>query len=300
MENIFFTKVQFNSNFGKEMASANSVYEQRKISGMDDFALATYDFIFIADEQDKLTRLGNFLSASYGYQINELKKRDEYWELTGDATEFPVDENNLMYWALDLYCKGYEFDCKLDGYGAMGDPKSQRFTDMGANNADYYFGLAMQAYNKRNLGMAIIHFSTAIKINPNDPDSWYSRAIVKDELHTWKAARRDYDKAIELAPDFIDAIVNRAANKDGAGEYDEAIEDYNTAIVLDSQNAMAYFNRGNSKFNKKDNKSACEDWNKAKELGANYAQQRIDDHCKQKTLQQKAKEFLFHPRLRNK
>lgn len=73
---------------------------------------------------------------------------------------------------------------------------------------------SMEAYNKRNLGMAAIHFSTSIKINPNDPNSWYSRAIVKDELHTWKAARRDYDKAIELAPDFIDAIVNLAANKD--------------------------------------------------------------------------------------
>lgn len=284
MENTFFRKSQFNSNFGKEMASAASVYQQRKKSGIDDYALATYDFIFISDGKDKLTRLGNFLGANYYYKVNEVKKQDDYWELTGDATEFPVDENNLMYWALDLYCKGYEFDCKLDGYGAMGDPENQKFPVMETNNADHYFELAMEAYNRRNLGMAVIHFSTAIKINPNDPNSWYSRATVKDELYTWKAARRDYDKAIELAPDFVDAIVNRAANKDEAGEYDEAIDDYSKAIALEPQNEMAYFNRGNSKFNKNDKKGACEDWNKAKELGADYAQERIDEHCKQKTF----------------
>ena len=159
-------------------------------------------------------------------------------------------------------------------------------------NADYYFELAMEAYNKGNLGMSIIHFSTAIKINPNDPNSWYSRATIKDQLHTWKAARRDYDRAIQLAPDFIAAIVNRAANKDEAGEYTEAIKDYSNAINLEPKNEMAYFNRGNSKFNINDKKGACEDWNKAKELGADYAQERIDEHCKQKTLQQKAKGFF--------
>lgn len=289
MENTFFTKSEFKNNFGKEMSSAVSVYEQRKNSGIEDYALATYDFVFITDKQDKLTRLSNFLSTNYDYKINEKKKQDDYWELTGDATEFPVDENNLMYWALDLYCKGYEFDCKLDGYGATGDPENQKFPDMVINSDDYYFELAMAAYNRRNLGMAAIHFTTAIKINPNDPNSWYSRAFIKDELHTWKAARRDYDKAIELAPDFVDAIVNRAANKDEAGEYDEAIEDYTKAIALSPDDKMAYFNRGNSKLNKKDHKGACEDWSKAKELGADYAQERIDKYCEQKNFTAKIK-----------
>jgi tetratricopeptide (TPR) repeat protein len=293
MQNRFFTKAEFNDKFGKEMVSATSVYQQRKKSGMEDYSLATYDIIFISDTKSKLESLGDFLKENYRYEVKEATKGDEYWEISADATEFPVDENNLMYWALDLYCKGYEFDCKLDGYDAMGDAKDQKFPDLETNDANHYFELAMGAYNKRNLGMAIIHFSTAIKINPKDPNSWYSRAAIKDQLHTWKAARLDYDKAIELAPDFIDAIVNRAANKDEAGEYAEAIDDYSNAIDLDPRNEMAYFNRGNSKFNIKDTKGACEDWNKAKELGAEYAQERIDEHCKQKTFQQKAK-GLFH------
>lgn len=291
MNNTFFTKSQFHDNFGKEMVSAASVYERRKESGITDYALAIYDFVFISDQQAKLSRLSDFLKTNYYYKVNEIKKNGDYWELTGDASEFPVDEHNLMYWALDLYCKGYEFDCRLDGYGAMSDPENQKFPDL-EKEADHYFELAMEAYNKKNLGMSVIHFSTAIKINPTDPDSWYSRAVVKDELHTWKAARRDYDKAIEIAPDFATAIVNRAANKDTAGEYDEAIKDYNRALELNPQDEMAYFNRGNSKFNKKDMQGACSDWNKAKELGAEYAQERIDQHCKPLTFQQKLKGFF--------
>ena len=279
MGNSFFTQQQFNDNFGKEMVSASEVYERRKQDGIKDFCLAKYDFVYTSDEKEKLLDLGKFLSDTYGYEIDEIKKSEQYWELSGNATEFPVDEDNLLYWALDLYCKGYEFDCVLDGYGAMADSKNQKFPDLRKELTDNYFNLGVEAYNKQNLGMAIIHFSTAIHINPNDPNTWYSRGIAKDELYTWKSARNDYDKAIELAPDFVAALINRAANKDEAEEYDDAIDDYNKAIELDTQNAMAYFNRGNTKYNLNDNKGACEDWTKAKDLGAEYAQERLDENC---------------------
>jgi tetratricopeptide (TPR) repeat protein len=292
MKDRFFSRAEFNERFGKEMASVASVYERRNKDGMQDYSLATYDFVFISDTKDKLESLGKVLSHNFGYTVGEVRQGNKYWEIAGDATEFPVDENNLMYWALGLYCKGYEFDCELDGYGAAGNPDNQTFADIETKSADYYFELAMAAYNKGDMGMSVIHFSTAIKIDPTDPNFWYSRAAVKDQLHTWKAARRDYDKAIELAPRFVDAIVNRAANKDEAGEYQEAIADYDRAIELDDKNEMAYFNRGNSKFNINDPKGACADWHKAKELGAEYAQKRIDEHCKQKSLQQKVKGFF--------
>lgn len=279
MANTFHTQSDFKTNFSKEMISATSVYERRKKDGMKDDALAIYDFIFISDTEQKLKSLGNFLASNYNYQIKQITQHSGYYEMTGDSISFPVNEENLVYWVVDLYCKSYEFDCKLDGYGALGDPNNQEFSPTDAERYNEYFDLAMAAYDQRNLGMAFVHFSTAIKINPNDPDAWYSRAIVRDELHSWKSARRDYDKAIELAPDFVDAIINRAANKDEAGDYNDAINDYTTAIELEPQNSMAYFNRGNSKFNFNDKKGACEDWHTAKDLGASYAQERIDQHC---------------------
>lgn len=279
MKKRFFPQDEFNDSYASQMASANDVYALRKKSGIEDYILAEYDFTFISDDEKKLEDLSKFLSEFYKYKIREIKLVNENWQLDGDATAFPVDDDNLMYWALDLYCKGFEFDCRLDGYGAVAD-FNLGFPKMEKKLYEYYFDLGLEAYNNRNLGMAIINWTTAIKIDPNDPNTWYSRAIAKDELHTWKAARRDYDKAIELAPNFTSAIVNRAANKDEAGDYDEAIEDYSKVIELEPNNEMAYFNRGNSKFNKKDQKGACADWIKAKELGATYAEERLIKYCK--------------------
>ncbi|QGW28567.1 tetratricopeptide repeat protein [Phnomibacter ginsenosidimutans] len=276
----YFSEAEFNDNFGKEMVSATSVYDRMVKNGMKDYSLVTFDFIYISNSKERLDSLANFLSNNYGFKTNPVKEKKDYWELTGDATEFPVDEDNLLFWALDLYCKGYEFDCKLDGYGALTDPKNQNFPKLDTALAEHYFDLAMEAYNKRNLGMTIVHLSTVLKLDPKDPNAWYSRAIAKDELHTWKSAQRDYDKAIELAPDFVGALVNRAANRDEAGEYNEALKDYDKAISLDPTNAMAFYNRGNTKHNMGDKQGACTDWKKAKQLGADYAQDRIDKLCK--------------------
>jgi hypothetical protein len=62
-----------------------------------------------------------------------------------------------------------------------------------------------------------------------------------------------------------------------------AIEDYTRVIEsasdTDRNKAMAYFNRGNSKPNLADEAGACEDWHKALQHGADYARERIDEHC---------------------
>jgi len=280
--NTFFTKSEFRDNIRSEVNSAIEVYQRRKADGMKDYSISAYDFVFISDTKNKLEDLGTFLSEKYGYSIEGIIKEADGWEMTGNATEFPVDEDNLIYWVLHLYCKGYDFDCRLVGYGSLDDNENQRFPKMDISFYDDYFNLAMANYENGNMGLGIVNFSIAIKINPNDPDAWYSRAILKEEVYEKKAARADYDKALELAPDFVDAIINRAANKDEAGEYEDAIEDYTTAIALDPDNGVAYFNRGNSKLNSGDKKGACEDWHKAKELGSTYAQSRIDASCEKK------------------
>lgn len=277
--NTFFSKSEFRNNINNEINSAIAVYQRRKADGMKDYSIAAYDFVFTSDAKSKLEDLGAFLSEKYGYRIEEVINDTDGWEMTGNATEFPVDEENLLYWVLHLYAKGYEFDCCLVDYGALAETENQRFPEMDSTLYGHYFNLAMANYETGNMGLGIVNLSTAIKINPNNPNAWYSRAIFKEEVYAKKAARADYDQALQLAPDFVDAIVNRAANKDEAGEYDDAIEDYTTAIALDPDNDLAYFNRGNSKLNRGDKKGACADWHKAKELGSSYAQSRIDANC---------------------
>ncbi len=278
MEKRYFSTDEFNSNFGKEMATSQDIYESMTKSGLKEYQFCTYDFDFLSDKKEKLDSLAYFLKQHYNYKINEIKKEGDGWILRGDALPFPVDSTTLLYWAVDMYVLGYNFDSKLSGYGALVDTAT--FPDLSKDKADFYFDEGLKAYNNKNRFGAIVNWTTVLKIDPKDVNAYYSRAIVKNELYLWKAALRDYDKAIEIAPKFTDALTNRATVKDESGDYDGAIADYNKVIELDNKNAMAFFNRGNSKFNKGDKTSACLDWKKAKELGAEYADERLTKECK--------------------
>jgi tetratricopeptide (TPR) repeat protein len=280
MDKRYFTTDEFNDNFGKEMVASQNVFENMKKNKLQDYQYCEFDFNFISDSKEKLVSLGNFLQEKYQFKKIEIKKDEDLWDMWGEATPFPVDADNLLFWALDLYVKGYEFDCQLEGYGAVVETDKPEFPDLDASKADYYFDQALRAYKNQNRGLAIIHFSSAIKIDPKDPNSYYSRAVVKNELYTWKSALRDYDKAIELAPKFVDALVNRGAVKDDSGDYEGAIEDYNKVIEIKPTDPKAYFNRGNTKYNKGDKDGACSDWRKAKELGDVSADERIKKICR--------------------
>lgn len=122
-----------------------------------------------------------------------------------------------------------------------------------------------------------------IQIDPKDPNAYYSRAIVKNELYTWKSALKDYGKAIETAPKFISALINRGRLR-RKWRLSRCNPDYETVLKLDKledeEKQQAYFNLGNTYFNLKDKKKACENWNKALQNGTEYAKERINEHCK--------------------
>ena len=284
MENTFFTWDNFVNGFGKEMVSAEDVHSNMVKSGLKDNCLTVMDFTFISDKKENLNRLGEFIKMHYPYKVKEVKRYEDLWEISGETNELPITEDNLLYWALDMYKRGYEFDSRLDAYGGPFDPKEQNFPELDKSKEDFYFEGGLEDYNKGNLSGAFINWSLAIEINQDDANNYYSRAIIRNELYTWKAALRDYDKAIEIAPNFASALINRGGLKDENGDYHGALEDYNKVLQLkkvDIENQQqAYYNRGNTKLNLKDTKGACQDWKKAVELGATYAEERIDEHCK--------------------
>lgn len=286
MENQFFTWDDFVNNFGKEMRLAEEIYMRMVKGGLKDGYLAKFDFYFVSNKKDNLERLKSFLSMHYPFSVGSISKVKSVWELEGQTNPFPVTSDNLLYWALDMAKRGYEFDAKFEEYGAEVDPNPDHndTVNLDSNNEHRYFDEALAAYEKGDISGSFFKLSNVIAINPTNVNAYYSRAIVKSDLHTWKLALRDYDKAIELAPDFIDAWVNRGSLKDDNGDHSGAIADYDEAIRLcndDLDNLQkAYFNRGNSKYNLGDEKGACEDWHKAQELGAEYAGERIDKYCK--------------------
>lgn len=276
MQARFFSIDQLNERFANEAGAAYSVYDRLISNGFKEYDLVTFDFVCVSDSREKLETLATFMRESYGYEITTVSDR----QLEGVAKPFPVDRNNLLCWVLDLFIKGFQADCMLDGYGTSTDPATATQPDMDISLSEHYFNLAMEAYGQQNYGAAIIHFSTHIRIFPGNPNAWYSRAIAKDELFLLLEARADYDKAIELAPAFAEAYINRGVNKESAGEYEAALVDLNTAIGLEPDNATAFFNRGNVKFSSGDQDGACADWKQAKALGADYADEQLAAHCK--------------------
>jgi tetratricopeptide (TPR) repeat protein len=280
MSKRYFTEEDFNNKYGKEMVSAVTVYGRMTKNGFKENALATFDFDFTSDKKENLDSLSKFLKDNYDFTLKNPKRQEDHWLLEGDAIGLPYNEDNLMFWALDLYCKGYEFDCRLGGYGALTDPKNLTYLELENETAENFHKKGIDAINKRNFGAAIIYFTTALKLDEKKAKTWQARGYCKDEIHTWKAARKDYNKALEIDPNYVDALLLRATNKDNAGEHDEALKDYNKVIEIEPKNDLAYFNRGNTKFSLGDKKGACNDWAKAKSLGSPYAQERITAECK--------------------
>ncbi|WP_437918733.1 tetratricopeptide repeat protein [Sphingobacterium sp. LRF_L2] len=283
-ENKFITWDDFVDGFGKEMVSAEDVFNNMAENGLKENTMTKMDFTFVSDKKENLVKLGEFLKTHYLYSVQELKKNDELWEINGETNEFPITADNLLYWGLDMYKRGYEFDAAIDAYGGLFDPKSAKYPDLDTSKSDYYFDRGVDCYNNGDLSGAIFNWSLTIAIDPEEPSAYYSRAVVKNELYAWKSALKDYDKAIEIAPKFSKALVNRGGLKDENGDYQGAIADYHTVLQLDNADVedkqQAYFNLGNTYLNLKDEKRACENWNKALELGADYAKDRINEHCK--------------------
>ncbi len=269
MENKYITWDNFVDGFGKEMVSAEDVFNNMVKNGLKDNTLTKMDFTFVSDKKENLIRLEEFIKSHYPYKVQEVKKFENLWEINGEANEFPMTAGNLMYWVLDMYKRGYEFDATIDAYGGLADSKTAKFPQMDTTKADYYFDKGLECYNNGDLSGAIFNWTLTIEIDPKDPNAYYSRAIVKNELYTWKSALKDYDKAIEIAPKFVSALINRGGLKDENGDYQGAIADYETVLKLDKLEAeekqQVYFNLGNTYFNLKDKKKACENWNKALE-----------------------------------
>lgn len=284
MENKFITWNNFVEGFGKEMVSAEDVFNNMVKNGLKNNTLTKMDFTFVSDKKENLIRLGEFIKSHYPYTIQEVKKFENLWEINGETNEFPMTADNLLYWALDMYKRGYEFDATIDAYGGLADSKTSKFPILDSSKADFYFDKGIECYNNGDLNGAIFNWTLTIEIDPKDTNAYYSRAIVKNELYTWKSALKDYDKAIEIAPEFVSALINRGGLKDENGDYQGAIADYETVLKLDKLEAeekqQAYFNLRNTYFNLKNKKTACENWNKALKNGAVYAKERINEHCK--------------------
>ncbi len=284
MSNTYFTWDKFVQNFGPEMRIAGEIFNSMAGNGLKDGCLCCFDFTFVSNRRENLERLAQFLQSHYSYSITGVKPNGSEWDLDGKTAEIPVTADNLMYWALDMSKRGYELDAEFDAYGAPFNPAEQTFRATDAAQEKSLFDRGVKQYEQGDLSGALMTWSEVIALNPKNANAYYSRAIVKNELHTWKYALRDYDAALEMSPTFGSALLNRGSLRDDNGDYAGAIEDYDRLISLSDDDEVtktrAYFNRGNAKLHLKDRSGACADWNIALRRGDQDAHAMIDKHCK--------------------
>ena len=140
------------------------------------------------------------------------------------------------------------------------------------SSVEYYIESAKEKYLKDDIEGAIVAFSEALKIEPNNYDVLCYRGQIYREMGRYKLSIQDLNKAIELNKNDSWAFSQRAETYEQLNEIDSSIEDYTFAISLDPENSNIYIrNIGRLNHEQGFYKEAIVNFNKALELNPNDA-----------------------------
>ena len=114
-------------------------------------------------------------------------------------------------------------------------------------SAETYFFRGNAKFGLGLYDAAIVAYTLAIRLEPDDAKAYYNRGLAKAALKQYFAAISDYDIAIRLEPDDAAAYNNRGLAKTALKQYFAAIADFDMAIRLKPDYAKAYYYRGLAK-----------------------------------------------------
>ncbi len=132
--------------------------------------------------------------------------------------------------------------------------------------ATQHFNQGTDNYEQGNYQDAINDFTNALKIVPNDAESYYARGLAKDNLGDHQGAIADFTKAIENNPQERYAYLNRGVAKAKLEDYQGAVVDHTKAIEIYPGFVSAFEERGIAKESLNDLYGACLDWRMAEDL----------------------------------
>ena len=92
---------------------------------------------------------------------------------------------------------------------------------------------------------ALADLSTAVKLEPNEPDNWNNYGLYLSEAGKFEEALQALDKSIILKPNFEKAIYNKGNAYAKAGRYQDALKEYQLALSINSAYTDALNNSGN-------------------------------------------------------
>ena len=114
--------------------------------------------------------------------------------------------------------------------------------------------------------------SEAIKLHPNNPDSYYLLGKLYERSEDYDLAFDQFRKAIKIDPNYAKAFIAIGTIQSNyLDEFDKALINLTNAITLDPSNKSAYFQRGllyirDTRYGTSNLKKMCIDMRKAKKL----------------------------------
>lgn len=155
-----------------------------------------------------------------------------------------------------------------------------------SNQADHdsYNLIGIISYILDNNYDALLYFSKAIEISPNNPIYYFNRfRVYFEQKKDYDNALKDINAAIKILPNQGDHYQYRAYIYMSLEEWEKAVSDWDMAINLMGDDPYLYEVRGNCKTWLNDFAGACTDWSKAYKLSGYLnieLNNKIKEYCK--------------------
>jgi len=107
-------------------------------------------------------------------------------------------------------------------------------------NARKNYKAGMELIENLKYEDAIVQFTSAIGLEPSNPDFYYARGQAYEKLLKYTEAKDDYEKAIVFAPKNVDAIISLGVICNKTGNFEEALKLLNRASGIDKRNSKVY------------------------------------------------------------
>ncbi|MCX6254792.1 MAG: tetratricopeptide repeat protein, partial [Bacteroidia bacterium] len=107
-------------------------------------------------------------------------------------------------------------------------------------NAKKCYKAGMELVENLKYEDAVAQFTTAIGLEPSNPDYYYARGQAYVKLLKYTDAKADFEKVIVFAPKNVDAIISLGAVCNKTNNFEEALKLLNHASTMDKRNTNNY------------------------------------------------------------
>ncbi len=107
-------------------------------------------------------------------------------------------------------------------------------------NAKKFYKAGMEFVDSKKYEDAIAQFTSAIGMEPSNPDYYYQRGQTYEKLAKYTEAKADYEKALVFDPKNADVIISMGVICNNTGNFAEALKLLDRASAMDKRNIRVY------------------------------------------------------------